>query len=344
MLFQRLLLNWFDHAGRKDLPWQKNISPYRVWVSEIMLQQTQVQTVIPYFERFIKRFPTVKVLAKASLDEVLHLWMGLGYYARARNLHKTAFLITQKLQSEFPSEVETLQSLPGIGRSTAGAILALGFKKRAPILDGNVKRVLARANGIEGPINQPKTIEKLWDLAERYTPKKRVADYTQAMMDLGSLVCTRTHPQCNECPFCKKCIAHKAHRENELPVKSVTKKIPVRRTLMLVLIDDCGRILLEKRPVHGLWGGLWCLPLCESRKNIRAFCAKHFGLKIQSQKTLKSFRHTFTHFHWDMTPILIRVKWLDAPKKSKKICWYDRKKPAEIGLPQPVKKLLFYHS
>ncbi|MFU8798336.1 MAG: A/G-specific adenine glycosylase, partial [Gammaproteobacteria bacterium] len=250
LAFSIRILNWFDKHGRKDLPWQLDITPYRVWISEIMLQQTQVNTVIPYFLRFIGRFPYTKILAEASEDEVLHYWTGLGYYTRARNLQRAAQLIEK---TGFPSELQGLQALPGVGRSTAGAILSIAFKKPAAILDGNVKRVLCRYYAIP---------ETPWALAENLLPTARAADYSQAMMDLGATVCTRTKPKCSLCPLTDDCKAHLLSSETNYPPKKQSKHIPVRTTYMLLLCNQRGEVLLEKRPPAGIWGGLWSLPEC----------------------------------------------------------------------------------
>lgn len=232
--FQQKLFSWYKVNGRKNLPWQHNINAYRVWVSEIMLQQTQVATVIPYFEKFMRHFPNIFVLTKASLDEVLNFWAGLGYYSRAKNLHRTAQIITEQYQGNFPSLFEELEKLPGIGKSTAGAILAFAYHKRAPILDGNVKRVLVRFHAIQTQLNHSKTLKQLWELSERYTPKKNIEHYTQAIMDLGSLVCTRTKPQCDKCPLHEACLAFLNHLQNQLPIKNNPLKISSKEIKMLM--------------------------------------------------------------------------------------------------------------
>lgn len=338
--FQRHILSWFDQHGRKDLPWQDNKTPYRVWVSEIMLQQTQVSTVIPYFLRFMDHFPDLASLAGASQDEVLHLWTGLGYYTRARNLHRTAQIVAD---SGFPDEASELEKLPGIGRSTAGAILAIAFEKRAAILDGNVKRVLTRFFGVTEWPGDKKVHDKLWNFAEALTPNTRIADYTQAMMDLGATVCARGKPLCVQCPLLANCSAHAQGIAHKLPTSKPKKAIPVRQATLLILQDqDC--VLLEKRPPTGIWGGLWSLPeLIEqpSAQDIKQFCTRHFHLSVQSMTAIAAFRHTFSHFHLDITPMVIQVK-----KAKRKIMedsqqiWYNLREPAAIGLPAPVKLLL----
>jgi A/G-specific adenine glycosylase len=319
--FSKIILKWFKKSGRKDLPWQKNISPYRVWVSEIMLQQTQVNTVIPYFDRFMKKFPDVKSLAKAHEDQVLHLWTGLGYYARARNLHKAAKIVVREFNSVFPNTLETLQLLPGIGRSTAGAILSIAFQKSAPILDGNVKRVLSR-------FIASNNLEDLWEIAESYTPKKNPHHYAQAMMDLGAMVCTRSKPKCDSCPLIKSCEACLTDRQSEFPGKKITKTLPIKQTLLLILKNKLGQVLLEKRPSSGIWGGLWSLPEFADEK---AILTHYKGIKKLT--ALKSFRHTFSHYHLDITPI---EGWLEGVEGT----WFDPQKPSKLGLSAPVKKIL----
>ncbi len=238
-----------------------------------MLQQTQVTTVIPYFERFIARFPDIQALARANLDEVLHLWTGLGYYARARNLHKAAQRIVKEHGGKFPRDFEAVTDLPGIGRSTAGAILALAFDQRHPILDGNVKRVLARYHAVDTPLNKRETEERLWQLAEKHTPRTRVADYTQAVMDLGATVCTRTKPRCTACPLRTTCHACRLGTPQDYPVRAASRKTPVKATRMLMIRDARGRVLLTRRPPAGLWGGLWGFPECADG-NARQWCRK----------------------------------------------------------------------
>ncbi len=339
--FQSKILMWFKRHGRHDLPWQKNISPYRVWLSEIMLQQTQVQTVIPYFNKFTKQFPSIKKLACASSDEVLHLWSGLGYYARARNLHKTAQIVSEDFKGRFPRDLETLQTLPGIGKSTAGAILAISMNQSGVILDGNVKRVLARFNAIKGLPNDTKVNQKLWTLAEHYTPENEIRNYTQAMMDLGAMICTRTKPTCEKCPLKNYCIAHQTNSETDFPEKRLSKKIPTKKTYMLMLRDTNQSILLVKRPSFGIWGGLWCFPQMESIETLKETCLKKFDCKILASEKLKPFRHTFSHFHLDITPILIDVKNANQQvMEESATIWYNKKHTNKLGLPKPVNELL----
>jgi A/G-specific adenine glycosylase len=340
---QASLLYWYDHHGRKSLPWQYHKSPYRVWLSEVMLQQTQVATVIPYFERFIATFPDLPALALAEEEAVLHLWTGLGYYSRARNLHKAARLIYSTYNNKFPDNLEDLQKLPGVGRSTAGAILAIAFEKKAAILDGNVKRFLTRLHGILIWPGEKNTHEELWRLAERYTPVERIADYTQAIMDIGATLCVRGQPRCHECPFANHCQAHLQGLAKQLPQKKPAKVLPVR-TVTLLIIRDRAQVLLEKRPPTGVWGSLWSLPeITEvaTAADIKAACLQRYGQTAKQVSFTKSFRHTFSHYHLDILPAIIEVranrrKVMAADQKI----WYNLQQPAALGLPAPIKILL----
>lgn len=336
--FQQQLLTWFDQHGRKDLPWQKDITPYRVWVSETMLQQTQVSTVIPYFNRFVERFPDIATLAEAPVDDVLHDWSGLGYYARARNLHKTARLIFE--QGYFPDTLQELIALPGIGRSTAGAILSIAFNKSHPILDGNVKRVLARFKAIAGWSGASTVNQELWDLSSRFTPSSRVADYTQAIMDLGATLCTRSNPACTDCPLNTDCLAHTTNTVFAFPGAKPIKILPVKRLVFLMLRDDSGRILLEKRPPTGIWGGLWSLPEFDDVESATHWCETQ-NIPLVHQQSLAAQRHTFSHYHLDFTPLLVKT---DNPTnnvmEANRTVWYKADQIKEIGLPAPIKLLL----
>lgn len=341
MAFSERILAWFDAHGRKNLPWQQKPTPYRVWVSEVMLQQTQVSTVIPYFERFMQRFPEVQALAAAPVDEVLHLWTGLGYYARARNLHRAAQLIVSEHGGEFPRSVDALAELPGIGRSTAGAIVAQAHGKRAVILDGNVKRVLARFHAVDGDKNSSATLAVLWQHAEQHTPHKRLRNYTQAIMDLGATVCTRGRPRCDSCPLHKDCRARRqGNPENYPGRKTATKKTPVRSTWLLLLRDSKGRILLEQRPAAGLWGGLWSLPECGDDAAV-AQLLDRLALREHARAPLAEFRHTFSHFHLDITPVLVDVRSARGRIGERAgLTWIDPAAPGTLGLAAPVVKLL----
>jgi A/G-specific adenine glycosylase len=342
MTFSQKILTWFDKHGRHDLPWQKNPTAYRVWVSEIMLQQTQVTTVIGYFEKFMHRFPTLSKLANASLDEVFELWSGLGYYARAKNLHRTAQIIKTKHKGKFPTKYDAVLELPGIGRSTAGAILSISTEQRYAILDGNVKRVLSRHFAIEGWAGNPKTLEKLWAHSEKTTPIKRVADYTQAIMDLGATVCTRSQPKCTECPIASTCKAQKLDRVKFYPSSKPKAKIPTKSTLVIMLVSlKNNLILLEKRDIKGIWGGLWSLPECPLETNLQTWCKKIFKLNTKKTTPWEPFRHTFTHFHLNIHPILCEIS---AQQKSisttSNYQWHSIPKTDTLGLAAPIRGLL----
>ncbi|MDH5436501.1 MAG: A/G-specific adenine glycosylase [Gammaproteobacteria bacterium] len=343
--FSTQLLIWFDAHGRKDLPWQKNATPYRVWISEIMLQQTQVATVIPYYEKFMQRFPDIESLAKAPQDDVMHHWSGLGYYARARNLHQGAQIIMSKFNGVFPEMIAQIISLPGIGRSTAGAIQSLARNERHPILDGNVKRVLTRLYAIKGWAGIKTVENKLWQLADQLTPDENNASYTQAIMDLGATLCTRTKPHCNRCPVNELCKAHKQGKETDFPESRPKKTLPVRKTALLVLTNNKGEVLLEKRPPSGIWGGLWSLPEWdnETRDNIQlnVWCHDNLGFKIHAIEHKTGFRHTFSHYHLDITPIFGSVKNTSALcVEDKETVWYNIHQPDARGLATPVSRVL----
>ena len=335
------VLAWFDRHGRKNLPWQQGISPYRVWVSEIMLQQTQVQTVIPYYERFIRELPSVHDLAAAHADRVMHLWTGLGYYSRARNLQRSAQIICAQYGGEFPDDVEHLSELPGIGRSTAGAIAAIAFGKRAAILDGNVKRVLARFHGVAGYPGETAVHKALWDFAEAHTPFARVENYTQAMMDLGATLCTRSKPACSICPLQADCIARQSGRTAEFPGKKPKKTLPVKSVQMLIITDKHGDILLEKRPPSGIWSNLWVFPQIDTTDDPVAYCTDQLQIKTAIVERWSGYRHTFSHYHLDIEPVRLRaLKQLAAIGESERRLWYNLHDPAAIGLAAPVVKLL----
>lgn len=337
--FSAPVLKWFDKHGRKHLPWQQDISAYRVWLSEIMLQQTQVATVIPYFERFIARFPTVQSLAAAPIDEVLHLWTGLGYYARARNLHKCAQALVNQYAGEFPATVEALAELPGIGRSTAGAIVSIAFQKRAAILDGNVKRVLARYHAVDGWPGQLNVANQLWEIAEAYTPKARANHYTQAMMDLGATLCTRTKPKCEACPVRDGCIAFAQGNPQDYPGKKPKKTLPEKSLQLLMLRNPAGDFLLHQRPAQGIWGGLWSFPELAIDADAQQFAEDHYG-KVIDVEEWDSYRHTFSHYHLDITPVLIQLAKSPRAIGEAATHWYNPHQPDALGLAAPVKKLL----
>ena len=340
--FAHRLLDWWDQHGRKDLPWQQDRTPYRVWVSEIMLQQTQVATVIDYYRRFMARFPDVRTLADASIDEVLHLWTGLGYYARARNLHKCARIVRDEFNGEFPTGVEALESLPGIGKSTAGAIASLAQDHRAPILDGNVKRVLTRYHAITGYPGETAVAKRLWEIAEQHTPQQRFADYTQAIMDLGATLCRRSRPNCPDCPMVEDCQAHAQQAVNDYPHRKPKKTKPVRRARMFVLHRD-GSVLLEQRPPQGIWGGLWTPPE-RSVETLLTELAQELGLTadaLEDAHYAPEFRHTFTHYHLDIEPVYARLS--QAPQSiadQDNWRWHQPGSNEAFGLSVPAVKLL----
>lgn len=343
--FSSNLLKWFKTSGRHDLPWQKNVDPYRVWVSEIMLQQTQVKTVVPYFERFMERFPTIDSLSLASIDQVLHLWTGLGYYARARNLHKTSIIIASELDGQFPDTIDELVSLPGIGRSTAGAILALSMNKRASILDGNVKRVLTRFFLVQGWPEQTKVKNQLWEIADRNTPLRNFSQYTQAIMDLGATVCKRSSPECLCCPLKSECKAYNSNQTQNYPSKKPKRFMPTKKVCMYIVKNELGEILLEQRPPEGIWGALYSFPeeLPTSRDNENPVSSKNHcsQLAIPSENYLSTIRHTFSHFHLEIQPKLVKVSKNEFKlDDSKHRVWYSLKNPPTLGLAAPVKKLL----
>jgi len=301
------LLDWYQEYGRHDLPWQKNQFLYSTWVSEVMLQQTQVATVIPYFNRFMQRFPDIAALAQASQDDVLLHWSGLGYYSRARNLHKAATIIAEEYQGKFPENYESVLALPGIGPSTAGAILAQALDQRHAILDGNVKRVLARYQAIKGWTGQALMQKQLWQWAEAYTPEKNVADYTQAIMDLGATVCTRSSAKCDVCPLNMDCQAFKLDQVAAFPGKKPRKIIPIREKRFLIIRNNKGRYLMEKRPPTGIWGGLWSLPELAMDESVDKVIKENWQLSVTNFSDLPVFRHTFSHFHLDITPCEVHV-------------------------------------
>ena len=340
------LLPWFARHGRKDLPWQQGVTPYRVWLSEIMLQQTQVATVIPYFERFISSFPDVVSLADASLDRVLQHWAGLGYYARARNLHKTAQIIRDEFAAEFPANQQQLMALPGIGQSTAGAILSLAFEQHAAILDGNVKRVLARLYRVEGWYGQAATLKKLWDLAQQQTPALQTAFYNQAMMDLGSMICKRSRPLCDDCPLSAICQSYQQGTQSDFPFPKPRKARPQRHRWFL-LHRHQDRLLLERRPAQGIWGGLWSLPEVESMDALTDWQLQRFG-GIAPPNLLheKMLKHQFSHFELSISlaEIPVAADLLRASeqrvREGSDFQWVAWDELSSHGLPAPIERIL----
>lgn len=339
--FANAILKWYDAYGRKHLPWQQNKTAYSVWLSEIMLQQTQVATVIPYFERFMQRFPTVIDLANAEQDEVLHLWTGLGYYARARNLHKAAKIVASEYSGEFPLDIEQMNALPGIGRSTAAAVLSSVYKQPHAILDGNVKRTLARCFAVEGWPGQKKVETQLWQHAEQNTPAQDVDKYNQAMMDMGAMVCTRSKPKCTLCPVESFCIANKQNNPLDYPGKKPKTDKPTKQT-WFVMLHHNHQVWLEQRPQSGIWGGLFCFP--ENPNSAIEDQLDHRAIKesaIRSIRPLIAFRHTFSHYHLEITPILVELSQQpNIIMEASKGLWYNLAQPEQIGLAAPVKQLL----
>ncbi len=325
--FSTRLLRWFDRHGRHDLPWQHPRSAYRVWLAEVMLQQTQVATVIPYYQRFLRRFPTVAALARAPLDDVLALWSGLGYYARARNLHEAAKIIELEHEGEFPREFDDALNLPGIGRSTAGAILAQAFGQKHAILDGNVRRVLARWAAIPGWSGDAHVQKKLWAQAESLLPKKRLADYTQGLMDLGATVCTTRAPRCEECPLRIDCKACASRLTAQIPAPRPRRQRPQRSQYLLLVRDTRGRLLLERRPLRGIWGGLWCPPLNATGRWPSA--RKHAVGPV--------VHHGFTHFDLELLPVLLKTATGTAATDQR---WATLAEARKLGLPAPIRTLL----
>lgn len=335
-VFSDALLEWFDVHGRHDLPWQVADDPYKVWISEIMLQQTQVKTVLQYFDRFIARFPTVQDLGTATWDEVAPYWAGLGYYARARNLHKAAGIVAK--QGHFPETLEEWIALPGIGRSTAGALMSLGLRKYGVIMDGNVKRVLSRFFAIEDDLSKPIHERAMWQLAEELCPNERNHDYTQAIMDLGATVCTPRKPLCLYCPMQQHCQAHQQGLENELPFKKAKKPVPVKSAQVLIL--QCGdQWLWQQRPNTGLWGGLWCLPIIEEVHELDVL-KQSLGLKQFIQKV--EISHSFTHFTWQLEGLVFAI---DADLQEHLAIelngiWLEPTAAVQAGIPTAMKKLI----
>ena len=348
MNFADRIIAWQKHYGRHDLPWQRTcdpaVAPYRIWLSEIMLQQTQVATVIPYYERFVARFPDLRALASAPVESVMESWAGLGYYSRARNLHRCAQRIADTSGGEFPRSVEQLEQLPGIGRSTAAAIAALAFGVRAAILDGNVRRVLARHCGIEGYPGSPKIEREFWQRAESLLPFDEIEAYTQGLMDLGATVCTRSRPNCAACPVNTTCVARSAQTIDKLPTPRPVRERPLRAATVLVMQDASGAVLLELRPPSGIWGGLLSLPEFDPEANDEALIAEvsaRYGLHITIAETLGEVRHEFTHYTYLMRPRLARVVGtVGVASASLRAVSDDALETAP--LPAPIRRLLLH--
>jgi A/G-specific adenine glycosylase len=339
--FAQLVLDWYQHHGRHQLPWQLDKTAYRVWLSEIMLQQTQVATVLSYFQRFLGRFPNIQSLADASIDDVLQYWQGLGYYARARNLYRAAQIMRDEHQSEFPQTLEAVMALPGIGRSTAGAILTFAFGQSWPILDGNVKRVLIRSFQVSGWDGQAKTRNRLWQIAEQLTPSYQTDQYNQAMMDLGAMVCLKSRPKCGTCPLTTYCESYWHGNQARYPEKKLTKPRPQKQTLML-LHRYRQQVLLYRRPPSGIWGGLWSLPEVTGREDIGDWQSTHLACaKAPDEIKINVLKHQFTHFSLDISVAMIDLDRLPARVADEdNIAFVAGSELAGYGLPTPVRKLL----
>jgi A/G-specific adenine glycosylase len=338
--FSRRLLAWFDRHGRHDLPWQLAPTPYRVWVSEVMLQQTQVATVIPYYQRFMARFGEVEALAGASEDEVLALWSGLGYYSRARNLHRAARLIRDEYNGRFPEQFEEVVALPGIGRSTAGAILAIAGGQHLAILDGNVKRVLSRHQAVAGWPGKGEVEQRLWQLAEANTPVQRTGDYTQAIMDLGATLCTRSKPRCDDCPVSGDCLARAEGRISEFPGRKPRKKLPQKAVVMPVVVNERGEVLLQKRPPVGIWGGLWSLPECADEAEFAHWRAEYLTTGDKGE-ALEPIKHCFSHYQLLIQPQYIALQGVNLRlADAGLVVWQPLAQLEQLGLPAPIRKLL----
>ncbi len=337
--FSSSTVRWQKTQGRHDLPWQGNRDPYRIWLAEIMLQQTQVSAVIPYYTRFLGQFPTIAALANASEDAVMPYWAGLGYYARARNLHKAARVIRDAHAGEFPRTLEEIVALPGIGRSTAAAIAAFAFGTRAAILDGNVKRVLARHFGMAGDIKTKAVETALWALAEAHLPRAGIEAYTQGLMDMGATLCTRTSPHCTRCPVKRTCVALAQDRIATLPGRAASKPTPHRTVQMLVLIAS-GEVLLEKRPSPGIWGGLWSLPEVSSGDDALVAAKKRFGVSAKLIATLPVVPHGFTHYGLAITPVKFAVRARGKRAALPGLMWLNLADASAAALPAPVKRIL----
>jgi A/G-specific adenine glycosylase len=335
------LLSWYDEHGRIDLPWQNPRHPYRVWISEIMLQQTQVQTVIPYFNKFIANFPTLRELANAKEDEVLALWSGLGYYSRARNLYKAAKIMAKDYEGQLPQDLDSLISLPGIGASTAAAITSQAYGQPTPILDANVKRVLARYFQVDGAPDKNSVKNTLWELAGRCMSLTRSADYTQAIMDLGALICKPRKPLCPSCPINSNCLAFNNRLVDKYPEKKHKKPIPTEHQQFLLLYNKEQCVYLEKRPPTGIWGGLWSLPSLAMDQSPLTYVQDNYDLQAKSVCELQPFKHTFSHFHLQLYPLTIEVESVaKTALKEPQGLWFSKSELTTVGLAKPISKIL----
>src|SRR5712664_3509919 len=337
--FAEKLVAWQRRHGRRDLPWQGTRDPYRIWLSEIMLQQTQVAAVIPYYKRFLKRFPTLETLARAEESEVLRLWSGLGYYARGRNLLLASQKIFSDHDGKFPHALEQIAELPGVGRSTAAAIAAFAFGQRAAILDGNVKRVLARCFGVEGWPGEKPTEQKLWKLAERLLPRRDIETYTQALMDLGATLCTTAKPRCDACPLRRVCVARRDRRTGELPAPRPRRALP-QKVMTWVVLSHKQQVLLERRPAPGIWGGLWSFPELEGR-DLHGYCRRTLECEIGGTKKLEPIEHGFTHFRLRISPVVCEVRKIARGARAPGRLWIDLAEAAQAAVPAPARRLIW---
>ncbi|MDP1660092.1 MAG: A/G-specific adenine glycosylase [Methylotenera sp.] len=337
--FASRLIVWQKQYGRHNLPWQNTTDPYAIWVSEIMLQQTQVSAVIGYYSKFMVRFPTITALANATQDEVLQHWSGLGYYSRARNLHNAAQTIMDEHDGKFPQDFDTIQTLSGIGRSTAAAIASFAFNQVQTILDGNVKRVLARHFLVDGWPSTPKVEKELWGLAEKLLPAQNIVTYTQGLMDLGATLCTRSKPKCSNCPLSNTCEAYKQQRVHELPTPKTRKVIPKKNITMLILLHG-NEVMLEKRPPTGIWGGLWSFPEVETNYQVETLVLNRFGFITKVGITLPMLSHTFTHFKLHIQPQTLQVLKPSAKVSEPGQMWIAVEDAIGAAIPTPIRKLL----
>lgn len=337
--FSSRLITWQKQFGRHDLPWQNTTDPYAIWVSEIMLQQTQVMAVIGYYSRFMQRFPDIETLANTTQEDVLQYWSGLGYYSRARNLHKAAITIMSEYGGQFPQDFDIMQTLPGIGRSTAAAIASFAFNQVQTILDGNVKRVLARHFLIEGWTSTPKIEKKLWLLAEALLPRQDMVAYTQGLMDLGATLCTRSKAKCGSCPLMKTCEAYQQHRVHALPTPKPRKAIPEKYTTLLILLHG-KEVMLEKRPPTGIWGGLWSFPETEANVDLEALALNRLGVIAKVAEPLPTLSHTFTHFKLHIQPQPLQVLKHHANVCEPRHVWLNIEDAIDAAIPTPIRKIL----
>ena len=338
--FSNRVIKWHGESGRTDLPWQINKTPYKVWISEVMLQQTQVNTAMPYFNAFMKRFPNIDSLAESTTDDVLSYWSGLGYYARGRNIHKTACILKDNYSSSLPCSLIELESLPGIGRSTAGAIYSLGFNKSAPILDGNVKRVLSRHKRVDGILKKTTTVNKLWEISEELLPDKNYGTYTQGIMDLGATICTRSNPSCSVCPVEEDCLA-RIHSETALlPNRGASKKKKEKEIFWLIPKDKKKNFYLEKRPEKGIWGGLWSFIECDEEEELEKIYKSKFSSNKSSIKKYKEIRHRFSHYDLKAHVFVVSLKGKLTAQNNVESIWTNAKELQSIGTPKPIQKLI----